>query len=137
MLLMTLSQRIARAIGEIPVKEVARALGIGHSAIYPWLKGDTKNLKMENLFALAELTGYSAKWIAIEKGPEKLLSQAGEIDLSFLAIVVAEVERFLGKERRTLDPEKKAKLITLLYERGADRGKVEQPAIARYLRLVE
>ncbi len=136
MLLMTLSQRIAKAIGELPVKHVAKELKISHSTVYPWLTGDTKSLKMENLFALADLTGYSAKWLAIEEGPEKLLSQNSDIDLSFLTTVLQEVERFLDKERRTLDAEKKAKLITLLYEMHVGRGKVEPPAISRGLRLV-
>jgi len=34
--------------------------------------GNTKNLRMENLFAVADATNFSAKWIALGKGPERL-----------------------------------------------------------------
>jgi transcriptional regulator with XRE-family HTH domain len=133
---MDLSERIRKAIGKRSPDEIADKLKISRSAVYQWLDGTTKNLKNQILFDLAEETGYSAKWIATEEGPEKLPPQTIDIDLSFLSIVITEVERFLTKERRTLESDKKAKLITLLYEIYVGRGNVEQPAIARYLRLV-
>lgn len=133
---MTLSERIKKAMGKRSPEELADKLHISRSAIYQWLNGTTKNLKNQLLFNFAEETGYSAKWIATEEGPEKVSAQSNDIDLSFLSIVIAEVERFLAKERRTLEVDKKAKLITLLYEIHVGRGNVEQPAIAKYLRLV-
>lgn len=135
---MTLGERIKKALdgSKLSVKDAAKKIGVGHSAIYPWLNDKTKNLKLENLFALADATGFSARWIATERGPEKISPQNNDLDLSFLTEVIHEVEIYLANKRVLLDAEKKAKLITLLYEIYVGRGQVEPPAIARYLRLV-
>lgn len=138
---MTLGERIKYALsdGKLSVADAAAKIGVGRSAIYQWLAGDTKNLKLENLFALADETGYSAKWIALEKGTKrevKALTAAGDLDLSFLTATIQAVEEYLDAQELTLQAEAKAKLITLLYEICAEKGKVEQPAVARYLRLV-
>lgn len=138
---MTLGERIKEAlsVGKLSVSDAAAKLGVGRSAIYQWLAGDTKNLKLENLFALAEETGYSAKWIALEKGMKrdvKPFTPPGSLDLSFLTITIQAVEKYLDEAGLTLEPEAKAKLISLLYEICAEKGKVEQPHVARYLRLV-
>src|SRR5687767_6256419 len=88
MMPVTLGERIKEALdsAKLSVTDAAKKIGVGHSAIYPWLSGKTKNLKLEHLFALAELTGYSAKWIAIEKGTKKEIKAlaSNEVDISFL-----------------------------------------------------
>ncbi|SNS16343.1 LexA family transcriptional regulator [Pseudomonas segetis] len=67
-------ERIAKAIRESGLKkqEVAKACGVANSAVTQWINGDSKSMKPENLFALAKLTGFSPKWLAIEEGPEVL-----------------------------------------------------------------
>lgn len=137
----TLSERIKEALegAKLSVTEAAEKIGVGRSAIYPWLSGNTKNLKLENLFALADATGYSAKWIAIEKGTKRdlrPLTQSTGTDLSFLTTTIQEVEKYLDEEGLTLEAEGKARLITLLYEICAEKGRIEPPTIERYLRLV-
>jgi len=138
---MALKDRIreARDAYKGPVEELAKKVGVSRSAFYQWLAGDTKNLRLENLFALAEETGYSAKWIATGHGTKRdssALAHNNGPDLSFLEITMRAVEEYLDKQDLTLDPEAKAKAVTILYEICAEQGKVEQPAVARILRLV-
>lgn len=139
----TLGERIKEALEnakpkKLSVADAAEKIGVRHSAIYPWLSGKTKNLKLENLYALADATGYSAKWIAIEAGTKReIKALAGnEVDISFLTTTIQAVEKHLDEEDLELQPETKAKLVSLLYEICADKGKVEKPVVAKYLRLV-
>lgn len=136
---MTLSDRVKEAIGKLPVSDVADRLKIHRNAVYQWMDGTTKNLRPEYLFGLAELTGYSAKWIALEKGTKrdlKPLTQSTATDLSFLTMAIQELEKYLEDEGLVLEAEKKARLVTLLYEICAEKGRIETPTIERYLRLV-
>lgn len=49
-------------------KEIARECGVTPSAVTQWITGDSKSMKPENLFALAEATGVSAEWLANGSG---------------------------------------------------------------------
>lgn len=51
--------------------QVAAECGVAPSAVTQWIKGESKALKPENLYALARATGFSPEWIAIGEGPEK------------------------------------------------------------------
>ena len=65
-------ERIAYAIkkSEHSPASMARELGCSAAAIYQWIDGTTKDLKNELLFALADKTGFSARWLATGEGPE-------------------------------------------------------------------
>jgi phage repressor protein C with HTH and peptisase S24 domain len=65
--------RIARAIALSGRKkgEIASACGVAPSAVTQWISGESKSLKPENLYALAEATGFRAEWLAIGKPPER------------------------------------------------------------------
>ena len=68
---MNKQQRIAHAIeqsGHTPAS-MARAIGCSAAAIYQWIKGDTKDIKNELLFALADASRFEARWIATGEGP--------------------------------------------------------------------
>lgn len=69
----TLGERVARAINvaECEISAVSEACGISVQAVYAWKRGEVKNLQGNNLFALADLTGFNARWIATGKGPER------------------------------------------------------------------
>ena len=70
---MDTGQRIAWAIkesGHTPAS-MARVIGCSAAAIYQWIKGDTKNVKNELLFALADATRFEARWIATGEGPDR------------------------------------------------------------------
>lgn len=65
--------RIARAIALSGKKkgEIASACGVQPSAVTQWISGESKSLKPENLYALAEATGFRAEWLAIGRPPER------------------------------------------------------------------
>lgn len=68
----TLHERVARAIkesGHNP-SSVAREIGVSAEAVLQWVNGPTKNLRNDNLFALADVTGFSARWIGTGEGPQ-------------------------------------------------------------------
>jgi len=71
---MTRPERIAHAIeesGQTPAA-VARLIGCTSAAVYQWIRGETKDIKNDLLFALADATGFHARWIATGEGPAKL-----------------------------------------------------------------
>lgn len=70
---MDLGQRIAHAMtqSKVDVRTVAAKCGTSVQAVYSWMNGEVKDLRNTNLFALADLTGYEARWIGTGEGPEK------------------------------------------------------------------
>lgn len=69
----TLGERVAHAINksECDINEVARACGVSVQAVYAWQRGEVKNLRGNNLFGLADTTGFNPRWIATGQGHEK------------------------------------------------------------------
>jgi transcriptional regulator with XRE-family HTH domain len=137
---MTMGKRIreAREGAGLSIQQLAKKAGVSRSAVYQWESGDTKGLKPENLFAVAAATGYAARWIGTDKGTKRespVLGQDG-LDLGFLTTTLEAVEKYLDEQELALQPEAKAKLVAILYETCASKGKVEEPTVARYLRLV-
>ncbi len=54
-------------------KDLAKLVGVKGASISQWTKGDTKNFRPENLFRFSDVTGYSARWLAIGDG-QKLVA---------------------------------------------------------------
>lgn len=48
--------------------EVGAAAGVTKGAVSAWENGNTKNLRLENLFAIADKLCVSARWLAIGDG---------------------------------------------------------------------
>lgn len=69
----TLSERVTKALKESgnTATSAARHIGCTPEAVIQWMNGPTKNLKGEFLFALADLTGFEARWIATGEQPER------------------------------------------------------------------
>lgn len=69
----TLGKRIDIAITESQTDPaaIAKACGISVQAVYAWMRDEVKNLKAENLFALADITGFEARWIGTGEGPQR------------------------------------------------------------------
>lgn len=65
----TLSDRIRERREQLDIgkAELARKVGVSPTAVGLWESGDTKNLRMENLFALADELDISARELAIGK----------------------------------------------------------------------
>ena len=72
-LAMDLAERITRAIKESgrDVRDIAKACDTSSQAIYVWMRGGVKDLRNANLFALSDITGFEARWIATGEGPER------------------------------------------------------------------
>lgn len=70
---MHMGQRIEKAItvSGADVRKIASACDVSVQAVYAWMRGDVKNLRGENLFTLADETGFEARWIATGKLPER------------------------------------------------------------------
>jgi phage repressor protein C with HTH and peptisase S24 domain len=64
-------ERIATAIRQSGMTKsaVAHAVGVSPAAVSQWISGGTKDIKNENLFALATITAVSARWLATGEGP--------------------------------------------------------------------
>jgi transcriptional regulator with XRE-family HTH domain len=69
----TLGSRIDHAISRSgkTIAEVAKACDVSVQAIYTWMRNGVKDLRNDNLFALADITGFEARWIGTGKGPQK------------------------------------------------------------------
>lgn len=93
----TRAERIAEAIASTDLNdaEVARRIGCKSQAVSQWKSGTTKDLKNDHLFALADLTGFEARWIATGEGPKRKAETADEARL-------LENYRNAGTERRDI-----------------------------------
>lgn len=70
---MSLGQRVQHAITEsnLDVDVVAKACDVSVQAVYSWVRDEIKDLRNKNLFPLADLTGFEARWLATGDGPER------------------------------------------------------------------
>lgn len=66
-----LHERVSRAISQSGyyASSAAAALKVSPEAVLQWMNGTTKTIKAENIFALADLTGFSARWLATGRPP--------------------------------------------------------------------
>lgn len=80
----TIGERLAARLREKKLRksDLARALSLSDTAVGLWIKGDTKNLKLENLFAAADFLGVEARWLALGEGPKlKLPADAFQLEI--------------------------------------------------------
>jgi transcriptional regulator with XRE-family HTH domain len=68
-----LHDRIRHILGETgeTASSLAKKVGCSPAAVQQWLSGETKNIKNDLLFAVADATGFEARWIGTGQGPEK------------------------------------------------------------------
>jgi transcriptional regulator with XRE-family HTH domain len=66
----TINYRIRDAIQSDPrtQAEIARACHVTKATVNDWMQGRTKNIRPDNLFALADALGVSARWLATGQG---------------------------------------------------------------------
>jgi len=67
-----LHERVTHAITQSGhyASSVARELKISPEAVLMWMDGTTKTIKSENIFRLADVTGFAARWLATGEGPQ-------------------------------------------------------------------
>lgn len=66
----TLENRIAHVLSHYDGRQsaLAKRVGVSKSTISQWKDGSIKNIRPENLFKLAKVTGFSAEWIGTGEG---------------------------------------------------------------------
>lgn len=76
--LMDMGDRIKHARLEAGLTQPAlgKKIGVSKGAISQWENGNVNNLKMANLFAMEDATGFHARWLALDEGPQRLSSAA-------------------------------------------------------------
>lgn len=52
--------------------DLGNAAGVTKASVSKWERGDTKSIRPENLFAIADKLRYHARWLAIADGPDKM-----------------------------------------------------------------
>ncbi len=74
-------ERIARAIQLSGKKkgEIAALCGVANSAVTQWITGESKSLRPENLYALADATGFEAEWLGVGRGPERKRDESSNL----------------------------------------------------------
>src|SRR5579871_4382524 len=74
---------------ELSQEGFGRHMGVSKAAVSQWENGDTKNLRPANLFAIQNLSGYSAEWIATGAGAPRLKakkSAAAKLDVPVASV---------------------------------------------------
>lgn len=97
----------------------AKAAGVAKSTLQSWIEGKSDPSFM-GLVRLCRATGRDINWIATGSPPREQTNQSTLIDsplnLTKLEDAVTLIEEWLTTHRRTMAPEKKAKVIAMAYE---------------------
>jgi hypothetical protein len=98
--------------------EIASIFGVRQSMITMWRKRGT--VPYEILLNYCELRNMDPLWLLTGKGPKyRGSSQAPAFrhpDINLIREVIEAIEEVFERDRLSLSPEKKARLITLIYE---------------------
>jgi transcriptional regulator with XRE-family HTH domain len=109
--------------------EVARRCGVSKPTVSQWTNGSTQNLKSQHLFALADATGFSARWLGTGQGPR--LAER----------VISEDERLLLERYRKLDDDNKNNTLVwldvLISKKGGPPPSSGKPSRLDHLAAVE
>lgn len=84
----TINERIKEAMDAAGLDQPAlgRRIGVSKQAISALISGSTKAPTAENVFRIAEATGYEARWIVTGKGPRTKQEAAMDLlDISMLS----------------------------------------------------
>lgn len=102
--------------------EIAHLLDIRQSMISMWRKRGT--IPYEFLLHFCEQHNIDMVWLLTGEGPqyrgESLSSASRHIDLDLMSEVIETVEDVFERDNLSLPPEKKARLVTLIYEEIAE-----------------
>jgi len=106
----TLADRINQIMQETgyTLQQLGDMAGVTLQAVAQWRTGQTSNIRMENLFRLADRCGYSARWIATGEGPRfpaaekdpRCLLDIEELSEDQRAIIRAVVDASKKQERK-------------------------------------
>lgn len=77
----TLAGRITTEMEDLKLTptDLSDACGVSVTAVGWWLRGESKNLKLEHFFSLAETLKVEPRWLGINKGPKRIADAFGAI----------------------------------------------------------
>lgn len=128
---LVMGQRLAfvRAASGLNQIDFAGKLELSPRAFANYERGEREMPAMV-LKALAEIVRIDPLWMLLGPGDEPMHYTKRRLDLNLLEEIVALIEGWLVRNRRSLVPQKKARVIRLAYEHCVGRGEVD----AGYLR---
>lgn len=109
---------------------LAQAAGISEGALRKYLAGAEPT--RVPLVALARAGEVSVQWLATGEGAMRGSTDAPvnqSLTADLVRDAVLELERYLAAARRTLTPEKKARLVVLLCEQFSQSGNVSEKIV--------
>ncbi|MGH8041093.1 MAG: helix-turn-helix domain-containing protein [Rudaea sp.] len=114
--------------------EMAQRLNITMRAYANYERGE-REMPLAVLHALYARFGIDPVWIMAGPGKEPVMAGQRRLDGDLLERIIAVVNEDLRTQRRTLKPEKMARLVRLAYEHCTELGVVDKPHIAQMLSL--
>jgi transcriptional regulator with XRE-family HTH domain len=150
-----LADRIRELRGNLSQEKYGKLLGISKAQVSKYESGKAFP-PAATIDKIASLGNKTRGWLlwgamqgALQEGPEDFKKPAastteiadpylfGAVDTSVLAQIISGVEGMLLKKKKTINPVRKAHLISLLYDRYQETGKAaDQETIEDFLRLV-
>lgn len=112
-------------------KEFARRADIPYGTFYKYMKG-TAEPSASTIRKICSYKGISSDWLLFgdaKKSPENSLDEGR------LVRIIAQVESLLDDNNLSLSPDKKAKMIALLYQLFDVEGVVDDAKVVQFLRL--
>lgn len=114
--------------------DFAEHLGLSPRAYANYERGE-REMPVALFKTLYETYHIDPVWILTGPGDEPAVVESRRIDGQLLAKIIEMVEEWLSKHRRTLKPEKKARVIRLAYEHCADQQSVDSAHLQEMLSL--
>lgn len=127
---MTLGERLKIAMDSMEPKPIGAAklandIGVSRAAIYHWISGYTKDIRLEHLFKAARALKVEPEWLAVGKGPMR--GKGLPFKAEVYEICLFRVYEYLYKHKKKLPPEKFKKVVEYLYNKYS--AVQEQPKI--------
>ena len=121
-----IGRRIAaiRSGSGLSQNEFAESLGLSTRAYANYERGE-REMPVALFKALCESYRIDPVWLLVGPGSEPVRVMARRVDGDLLEAILRMVDEWLAKHRRTLKPEKKARLVRLAYEHCGETGQVD------------
>lgn len=118
--------RLARIRADCGLNQIDFAARIGvHPRAFANYERGERELPATVVKAVAQILRIDPLWLLSGPGAEPVVCGARHLDLGLLEEIIALVEGWLTKNKRSLVPAKKGRVIRLAYEHCVDRGRLD------------
>lgn len=134
-------QRLGKLIGDSSVRAFARKAGVSDTFLRQCLAGRTEPTRTK-LMALARAGETTVEWLATGGGSRHVVTESAAnpgFDRALLESVITAVEQVLGDTGCSLSADRKALLVTVLYEMhtGRERSPITRDEVLRLVSCSE